>query len=68
MRILLPMALAVALAGCSADAPTPAADSTAPPSPAVIQPTQYALGTVQLQPEYYRCWQGLKKHFQPADH
>lgn len=35
MRILLPMALAVALAGCSADAPTPAADSTAPPSPAV---------------------------------
>ena len=37
-------------------------------TPAVIQPTQYALGTVQLQPEYYRCWQGLKKHFQSADH
>lgn len=34
-------------------------------TPAVIQPTQYALDTVQLQHEYYRCWQGLKKHFQP---
>ena len=34
-------------------------------TPAVIQPTQYALDTVQLQHEYYRCWQGLKKHFNP---
>ena len=34
-------------------------------TPAVIQPTRYALETVQLQHEYYRCWQGLKKHFQP---
>lgn len=34
-------------------------------TPAVIQPTRYALDTVQLQHEYYRCWQGLKKHFQP---
>ena len=35
-------------------------------TPAVIQPTQYALETVQLQHEYYRCWQGLKKHFNPG--
>ncbi len=32
-------------------------------TPAVIQPTTYALETVQLQHEYYRCWQGLQKHF-----
>ena len=35
-------------------------------TPAVIQPTKYALETVQLQHEYYRCWQGLKKHFNPG--
>ena len=34
-------------------------------TPAVIQPTKYALETVQLQHEYYRCWQGLQKHFKP---
>ena len=34
-------------------------------TPAVIQTTQYALETVQLQHEYYRCWQGLQKHFKP---
>ncbi|WP_312411602.1 homogentisate 1,2-dioxygenase [Comamonas sp.] len=34
-------------------------------TPAVIQPTAYALETVQLQHEYYRCWQGLQKHFKP---
>jgi homogentisate 1,2-dioxygenase len=34
-------------------------------TPAVIHPTKYALETVQLQHEYYRCWQGLKKHFNP---
>jgi len=42
-------------------------------TPRVIQPTRFALETAQLQPEYYRCWQGLRKHFDPtrrfnADH
>ncbi|MBP2302959.1 homogentisate 1,2-dioxygenase [Azospirillum picis] len=31
----------------------------------LIQPTRFALETAQLQHEYYRCWQGLKKHFNP---
>lgn len=35
-------------------------------TPAVIHPTQFALETRQLQHEYYRCWQGLKKHFDPT--
>jgi hypothetical protein len=35
-------------------------------TPAVIQPTRFALGTAQLQPEYFRCWQGLKKQFDPT--
>jgi homogentisate 1,2-dioxygenase len=35
-------------------------------TPAVIRPTPYALESSQLQGEYYRCWQGLKKHFNPA--
>ena len=29
----------------------------------VIAPTRVALGSAQLQPEYYRCWQGLRKQF-----
>jgi len=29
----------------------------------VIQPTAYALASPQLQPDYYQCWQGFKKHF-----
>jgi homogentisate 1,2-dioxygenase len=29
----------------------------------VIRPTRFALESAQLQPEYYRCWQGLQKHF-----
>jgi homogentisate 1,2-dioxygenase len=29
----------------------------------VIRPTQFALESAQLQPEYYRCWQGLPKQF-----
>jgi len=28
-------------------------------------PTRFALESAQLQPEYYRCWQGLRKHFDP---
>jgi homogentisate 1,2-dioxygenase len=35
-------------------------------TPAIIRPTRYALESAQLQPEYSRCWQGLKKHFDPA--
>ena len=31
----------------------------------VCRPTKYAMETAQLQPEYYRCWQDLKKHFDP---
>ncbi|MFP5407448.1 MAG: homogentisate 1,2-dioxygenase domain-containing protein, partial [Gammaproteobacteria bacterium] len=34
-------------------------------TPAVIHTTRYALETAQLQHEYYRCWEGLKKHFNP---
>jgi homogentisate 1,2-dioxygenase len=29
----------------------------------VIRPTRFALETSALQRDYYRCWQGLKKHF-----
>jgi homogentisate 1,2-dioxygenase len=31
----------------------------------VCRPTKYAMETAQLQHEYFRCWQNLKKHFQP---
>jgi homogentisate 1,2-dioxygenase len=34
-------------------------------SPFIIQPTRQALESPQLQRDYYRCWQGLKKHFNP---
>ncbi len=30
-----------------------------------LLPTRHALESAQLQPEYYRCWQGLRKHFNP---
>jgi homogentisate 1,2-dioxygenase len=29
----------------------------------VIRPTRFALESAQLQSGYYRCWQGLQKHF-----
>ncbi|HEX4884052.1 MAG TPA: homogentisate 1,2-dioxygenase [Casimicrobiaceae bacterium] len=29
-------------------------------------PTRFALDSAQLQHEYYRCWQGLAKHFDPT--
>jgi homogentisate 1,2-dioxygenase len=32
----------------------------------IIRPTRYALESAQMQPEYYRCWQGLKKNFDPS--
>ncbi|MEO6744424.1 MAG: homogentisate 1,2-dioxygenase [Caldimonas sp.] len=35
-------------------------------TPAVIRPTRFALESVQLQHEYWRCWQGLKRHFDPT--
>jgi homogentisate 1,2-dioxygenase len=35
-------------------------------TPAVIQPTRFALESAQLQLEYFRCWQGLKKQFDPT--
>ncbi len=31
-----------------------------------IRPTRAALESAQRQPEYYRCWQGLKKRFDPT--
>jgi homogentisate 1,2-dioxygenase len=33
---------------------------------AVIRPTRLALESAQLQREYFRCWQGLGKNFDPA--
>lgn len=32
----------------------------------VIRPTRYALQSTLLQKNYYECWQGLAKHFDPA--
>ena len=31
----------------------------------VIRPTAFALESAQLQPEYFRCWQGLRRNFNP---
>jgi homogentisate 1,2-dioxygenase len=31
----------------------------------VLRPTKHAIESAQLQQEYYRCWQGLQKHFDP---
>jgi homogentisate 1,2-dioxygenase len=31
-----------------------------------IRPTRFALEAATLQAEYYRCWQGLKKRFDPG--
>ena len=31
----------------------------------VIRPTAFALESAQLQPEYFRCWQGLRRQFNP---
>jgi homogentisate 1,2-dioxygenase len=32
---------------------------------AVIHPTRQALESPQLQQDYFECWQGLRKHFDP---
>ncbi len=31
----------------------------------VIRPTRYAMETSQLQADYFECWQGLRKRFDP---
>ena len=33
---------------------------------AVIRPTRYALESAQLRRDYFECWQGLKRHFDPT--
>jgi homogentisate 1,2-dioxygenase len=32
----------------------------------VLRPTRQALESAQLQDDYFRCWQGLQKHFDPT--
>ena len=32
----------------------------------VIRPTQQALQSPELQQNYFECWQGIKKHFDPS--
>ena len=32
----------------------------------VIRPTRFALESPKLQAQYFQCWQGLKKNFDPA--
>jgi homogentisate 1,2-dioxygenase len=32
----------------------------------VIRPTGFALQSAQLQADYFECWQGLQKHFDPT--
>ena len=32
----------------------------------VIRPTRFALESAQLQADYFQCWQGLRKHFDPT--
>jgi len=34
-------------------------------SRAVWRPTRQAMESAELQDDYFRCWQGLKKHFDP---
>jgi homogentisate 1,2-dioxygenase len=31
----------------------------------IIRPSRYAMESAQLQAEYFQCWQGLEKHFDP---
>jgi homogentisate 1,2-dioxygenase len=32
----------------------------------VVRPTEFAMKTSILQHEYYECWQGLKRRFNPG--
>ncbi len=34
-------------------------------SRAVWRPTRHAIESAELQDDYFRCWQGLQKHFDP---
>ncbi|MGH8282672.1 MAG: hypothetical protein ACRESE_02360 [Gammaproteobacteria bacterium] len=31
----------------------------------VIHPTKQAMRAGELQADYWQCWQGIKKHFDP---
>ena len=31
----------------------------------IIRPTRYALESAQLQSDYFKCWQGIRKNFRP---
>jgi homogentisate 1,2-dioxygenase len=31
----------------------------------IIRPTRFALESAELQRDYFQCWQGLGKHFDP---
>ena len=31
-----------------------------------IRPTSFALESAALQAEYFQCWEGLRKHFDPS--
>jgi homogentisate 1,2-dioxygenase len=31
----------------------------------VVRPTEFAMNTRILQHEYFECWQGLRKRFDP---
>ena len=33
----------------------------------VLRATRFALESPQLQHQYFECWQGLKKHFNPRE-
>jgi homogentisate 1,2-dioxygenase len=33
---------------------------------AVIRPVKQALDAKELDRDYYECWQGIKKHFDPG--
>ena len=32
----------------------------------ILRPTRHALESASRQPDYFRCWQGLRKHFNPG--
>jgi homogentisate 1,2-dioxygenase len=32
----------------------------------VIRPTRLALQSAELQAEYFECWQGLRRNFDPS--
>ena len=32
----------------------------------IIRPTKFAMDSDTLQKDYFECWQGMRKHFDPA--